>query len=208
MCASAKSSKCKCKSPSDDSGERLKAVTLRGGNTLQSIRLRYTGWSGKACAHAPTYFCSIVCKCHFPLRWCKALLHGTFPPPPALSCTARSNIILNLLSSRTQQFGEMGARRSSASAILSAGILWAGILRALDCLQRCWSNRAMACTLSVFQPCTDEMVNQTRNGEYFLKLYDDFSWNFFFSSIGAKLSWGLRYGDDPQQWICAERPCH
>lgn len=109
--ASAKSFKCKCKSLSDDSGERLKAVTLRGGNTLQSSCL-LRAEAGKT-ARAPTYFCTIVCKCHFPLRWCKALLHGTFPP--TLSCTARSNVVLNLLSNRTQQFGEMGARRSPAS---------------------------------------------------------------------------------------------
>lgn len=83
ICASAKSFKCKCKSPSDDSGERLKAVTLRGGNALRSIRLCYR-LERESCAHAPTYFCTIVCKCHFPLRWCKALLHGTFPPPSLL----------------------------------------------------------------------------------------------------------------------------
>lgn len=149
-----------------------------------------SGWSRKNCAHAPTYFCTIVCKCHFPLRWCKALLRGTFLAP--LPCTARSNIILNLLSNRTQQFGEMGARRSPASATPSAGILWAGILRALDCLLGCWSNRAMACTLSLFHRWPMRWWTR-RATETISENFTTIFLSTFSPFQRCKLSWGLHF---------------
>lgn len=51
---------------------------------------------------------------------------------------------------------------------------------------------------------SDEMANQTRDREYFRKLYDDFSLNFFsLPTVQTKLRITF-HGDDPQRWICAK----
>lgn len=44
---------------------------------------------------------------------------------------------------------------------------------------------------------TDEMLKQTRDREYFRKLYDRFSRNFFSSFSRCELSWGLL---SPKSW--------
>lgn len=104
----------------------------------------------------------------------------------------------------------MGARRTPAFTILSAGILWAGISASSRLSAALLKYQSDGMHAQFASPVTDEMANQTLNGEYFRKLYDDFSWNFFFPSIGAKLriTFLSSHGDDPQQWICAEWPRH
>lgn len=71
----------------------------------------------------------ILCKCHFPLRWCKTLLHGTIYPPPlsqslslslvfafSLSRTAWSNIRFSLRFYAEQTFPHSAVRRDGGCA--------------------------------------------------------------------------------------------
>lgn len=150
-----------------------------------------TGWSRTNCAHAPTSFCTVVCKCHFPLRWCKALVRGTlFPPLSLAKRRATSNIILNLLSEQTRTsrssffFWRDGCAQESSVHHPLVDILWAGCEQDLSFLQWCLSKRVMVCALSSAQHGLLRWWIRLS----FRKLYYDFSFKLFFPLSQLRIS--------------------
>lgn len=132
---------------------------------------------------------SIVCKCHFPLRWCKTLLHGTSffslslvhsLEQHYLKPSARPNA--SALSSL-----EMGAHGSPASILPSVSILQHPICQEWGLVAEWWDTRAF------FNLSLDWTRSQTLNGEPFHKNLSQEMFLLFLLLGNFRVKWGLYF---------------